>query len=85
MDYTKGNLRWASRSTQTANQRASGKGYNKFTGVNWSKTHNRWIARVHYEGKNLLSKVCNTEEEALLIRNQFIIENKLPHTIQSIK
>ena len=83
--YEKGNLRWADYSTQIANQRFSGKGLNKFIGINWSKTHNRWVARVNFEGKCLFSKVCMTEEEALAERNQFIRDNGLPHTIQVIK
>lgn len=80
--YEKGNLRWTSYSVQIANQRSSGKGFNKYIGVNFSITHNRWIARLHFKGKNLLSKVCLTEQEAVNARNQFIIENNLPHTIQ---
>lgn len=80
--YEKGNLRWVTMSVQIANQRFSGKRNNKFTGVNYSKTHNRWIARVTLEGKSLLSKVCSSELEALTIRNQFILDNKLPHTLQ---
>jgi hypothetical protein len=80
--YTKSNLRWASRSTQTANQRSSGKGCNRFTGVNWSVTHKRWVARVTFESKTLFSKVCLTEEEALNARNAFISQNNLPHPIQ---
>ena len=83
--YAKGNLRWATNSLQVANQRFSGKGKNRFTGVNWSVTHQRWVARVNYEGKCLFSKVCTTEEEALAARNQFIQDQGLPHTIQSIK
>ena len=81
--YIVGNLRWASCSVQTANQRFSGKGFNKYTGVNWSKTHNRWIARVTFKGKTILSKRCLTELEAMTARNTFIKENNLPHTIQS--
>jgi hypothetical protein len=80
--YEKGNLRWACRSTQIANQRYSGKGFNKYTGVNWSKSHNRWVARVTFKGKTLLSKVCITEREAVCARNQFIADNGLPHTPQ---
>lgn len=83
--YEKTNLRWASRSLQTANQRGSGKGLNQFTGVNWSVTHNRWIARIHYEGKCLFTKVCMTEEKALNERNAFIQSNQLPHPIQTFK
>lgn len=81
-NYEKGNLRWACQSTQLANQQCSGKGKNKYTGVNWSNTHKRWIARLTLKGKTLLSKVCLTEEDALEERNQFIIDNNLPHVIQ---
>ena len=81
--YMKGNLRWASQSVQIANQLSSGKGNNKYTGVNWSKTHNRWIARVTLNGKCLFSKVCVSEYAALNARNQFIKHNGLPHVIQT--
>lgn len=80
--YEKGNLRWVNNSVQTANQRFSGKGFNKYTGVNFSKTHNRWIARITLEGKTLMSKVCYSEEAALIARNEFIKTHKLPHPIQ---
>lgn len=80
--YIPGNLRWATRNTQNANQQYSGKGANKYTGVNWNTTHKRWIARVNLEGKTLLSKVCLTQEDALEVRNQFIKDNNVPHPIQ---
>lgn len=81
--YQKGNLRWVTMNVQIANQRFSGKGFNKYTGVNYSITHNRWVARVTFEGKTLMSKICYSEEEALKVRNQFILGNNLPHTIQT--
>ena len=81
--YEKGNLRWVSYSAQIANQRFSGKGTNRFTGVSWATHHQRWVASVHYEGKTLFTKVCLTEQAALQARNQYIIEHNLPHTIQA--
>ena len=81
--YEKGNLRWVPFSHQIANQRYSGKGKNQFTGVNWSKTHKRWVARVSLDGKCLFSKVFLTEKEALEARNTFICQNNLPHTVQT--
>ena len=81
-NYSKGNLRWTTCDVQTANQRASGKGFNKYTGINWNICKNRWIARITLQGKTLLSKSCYTEREAFDIRKQFIIDNDLPHTIQ---
>ena len=83
LGYEKGNLRWVTQSTQIANQRFSGKGFNRFTGINWSVAHKRWIARVTFEGKTLMSKSYVTEFEALDARNKFIKENNLPHTIQT--
>lgn len=82
--YEPGNLRWVPYSHQIANQRYSGKGQNKFTGVNWSKTHKRWVARITLEGKSLFSRSFMTEEEAVKARNQFILDNNLPHTVQVI-
>ena len=80
--YERGNLKWSNQSNQVANQLGSGKGFNKYTGINWSKTHKRWIARVTLENKTLLSKVCLSQEDALNVRNQFVKDNKLPHPIQ---
>lgn len=82
LGYEKDNIRWVSNSIQIANQRSNSRGFNTFTGVNWSNSHKRWIARISLKGKSLFTKVCNTEEEALIYRNNFIIENKLPHPIQ---
>ncbi len=81
-NYEIDNLRWTCRSTQIANQRPNSRGYNKYTGVNWSNHHNRWIARVTFKGKSLFTKSCLTEKEALCARNDFIIQAKLPHPIQ---
>lgn len=81
-NYEKGNLRWVSQSVQVANQRFSGKGSNKYTGVNWSKTHNRWIARVNFNGKCVFTKVCLTEKDAYLARVNYIKQHNLPFYIQ---
>lgn len=83
--YEKGNLRWATPSEQIANQVSSGKGFNTYTGVNYSITHKRWIARLTFKGKTLLSKVCKTEQEAVETRNQFILKHNLPHRLQEYK
>ena len=80
--YEKGNLRWTSYNVQLANQSHSGKGSNKYTGINWSVTHNRWVARVSFKGKVLFSRTFLTEKEAYDARVSFIKENKLPHFIQ---
>ncbi|CAA0366030.1 hypothetical protein ALT721_800087 [Alteromonas alvinellae] len=83
--YEIGNLRWVDQSINVANQRhTSKKTSNKYTGVNWSKTHNKWVARITLKGKQLLSSTHDSEESALIARNQFIKDNNLPHQIQPI-
>jgi len=79
--YKKGNLRWVRQGVQVANQEFSGKGGNRFTGVNWNRKKQRWIARVWLDGKSLFTKDCLTEMDALQARNNFINENNLPHKI----
>lgn len=81
-NYCKGNLRWTCCSTQTANQGKNSRGANRYTGVTWSKIHNRWIARVDFKGKTYCSSVHEFEESALAARNECIRANKLPHPIQ---
>lgn len=81
-NYKIGNLRWATRSTQVANQRHITKGFNTYRGVGWSNAHKKWIARVNYEGKTYCSSTHLTEEAALAARNKCIEEHNLPHPIQ---
>lgn len=83
--YIKSNLRWVSRSVQTANQLSSGKGNTNYTGVQWNSFHKRWVARINFEGKTLFTKVCREELDALEARNTYIREHNLPHPIQAIK
>lgn len=81
-NYSKKNLRWVDRNTQIANQRPNSRGFNTFTGVCWSNTHQRWVARVDFKGRTYCSSTHFTEEAALDARNRCIQENNLPHPIQ---
>ena len=81
-NYEKGNLRWATRSTQVANQRTNSRGTNSYKGVSWSKHHNRWVASISYKCKVVFTAVCINELDAVKARNDFILENDLPHLIQ---
>lgn len=83
--YMKGNLRWVNQSVQVANRLSSGKGHTTYTGVQWNSHHNRWVARINFEGKTLFTKVCREELDALEARNTYIREHNLPHPIQAIK
>lgn len=80
--YTADNLRWVTRNTQVANQRKQTTSANKYRGVLYSKTHNKWVARVTLDGKNYCSSTHHTEKEALEARNAAILRYGLPHPIQ---
>ena len=82
-NYEKGNLRWVDHSTQIANQGTNSRGFNQYTGINWSKSHNRWVARLTYRSKCYLSSVHITEELALAARNTCIKVNDFPHPVQT--
>lgn len=86
LGYVRGNLRWACRSTQVANQNPKqvGKYWSKFTGVSYSTFHSKWIGRVNFKGKTYCSSTHDTEELALAARNKCIVDNGFPHPIQSI-
>lgn len=81
-NYEKGNLRLTTRNVQIANQGTNSRGCNMYTGVNWNKHFQRWIARIYLNKKCLFSKSCLTELDAVTARNDFIKQHKLPHPIQ---
>ena len=84
--YIEGNLRWASNYIQAANKTfKQSNTSSKFRGVYYCNTHKVWIAKLAYEGKVLFTKHCNSEVDAVLARNNFIIDNKLPHPVQQIR
>ena len=83
-NYEEGNLRWVSVNINRNNQRKKTSKYGKYTGINWSITNNAWLARISHLGKTINLGYFNDEETALQARNQYIIDNNLPHKIQSI-
>lgn len=84
--YERGNLRWVDQSTNVANTRKRSDGmYSEYKGITYSTIHHKYIARVHFKGKTLTSRTFNTELEAVKYRDQFIIENNLPHTLNLIE
>ncbi len=85
LDYTSDNLRWTSKSVQSANRRRRLSGSNNYAGVRYKNDCGRWVSRLKYEGKSILNRTFRTEKEALEARNKFITDNNLPHPIQEFK
>lgn len=83
-NYTATNLRWASKSLQSANQRNRKHAKSNYRGVVWLSIHNRWKSTVVWEGVEYAGTVHLTEEEALAARNLAIKIHSLPHPIQDV-
>lgn len=51
--------------------------HNKYTGVSFSKYHNKYIARIRAHKEDIKLGYFKTEKEALEARNKYIKDNKL--------
>jgi len=82
--YFRGNLRWATRSIQTINQRKqiNNSGY---TGICWSKIHEKWVVNLTFNAKRYCSSTHKLLRDAVKARNLCIIQNHLPHKLQFFK
>lgn len=81
--YTPENCRWADKVTQASNRRMQSNNKSGFVGVGWAKHLNKWVAKIKsgtfYKQIGSFSSI----EEAVLARDQYIIENGLPHKLST--
>jgi len=78
-DYSPSNCRWADKSVQAANRRATKT--DGYIGVFYRKDNGKYRATVKYKCKKVYDKHFDSEEEAAIDRDRYIIENSLPHTL----
>ena len=77
--YGPGNCRWVNHEIQGANRRAVKGSSSKYVGVNKAKSS--WRATIKIKGKTTTLGTYPTELEAAKARDAYVIQNKLPHTI----
>ena len=82
-NYEPSNCRWADRTTQNINQRMKKNNTSGFVGVSWDKTHQFWIAYITVNKQVVYIGSFRTKEEAVLARDNYIIENNLPHKLST--
>ena len=82
-NYEPNNCTWADRTTQSIKQRKGISNTSGYVGITWVKATNKWKARIGNYGKtkHLGDYIC--KEEAVLARDQYIIENGLPHPLST--
>ena len=81
--YSPENCRWVDKYTQVINQRIKKNNTSGFVGVSYHNGKARWAASVGVNYKTLHIGYYSTIEEAVQARDNYIIENKLPHKLST--
>ena len=82
-NYERGNLRWATSSTQVSNQNIKCTNTTGFTGVHPSGS--TWYVSIGLNGEyHFIHGDFHTPEAAAIARDEYIIENNLPHRLSGL-
>ena len=82
-NYEPNNCRWADTLTQRLNQRISTANTSGFVGVDFRPSENKYVARISIVGSRVYIGYFDSIEEAVLARDNYIIENNLPHKLST--
>ena len=81
--YSPENCRWADRATQVINQRMRRTNTSGYVGICWNNKNNNWVAKIKSGDFFIYIGSFHTKEEAVQARDNYIIENKLPHKLST--
>ena len=82
--YSPENCTWSDKTTQAINQRIMKNNKSGYVGVIWNKRDKRdkkWRANIGVNNKLVNIGYFSTKEEAVQARDNYIIENNLPHKL----
>ena len=79
--YSPENCRWADKTTQVLNRRIMKNNKSGYVGVSWCKVRGMWTIRIKIKTKNECLGNFDDLMKAVIFRDNYIIENKLPHKL----
>ena len=82
--YSPDNCHWADKTTQAINQRMHRNNTSGYTGIHWNKDKKKWSVRIAFKKERVHIGSFLIKEEAVLARDNYIIENKLPHKLSGL-
>ncbi len=82
-NYEPTNIRWTNKTTQAVNQRIQKNNTSGFVGINWYKITSKWVSKIKVNKVDINLGYFNSIEEAAQARDNYIIENNLPHKLST--
>ena len=79
--YSPENCTWSDKTTQNINQRKREDNTSGYVGVYWNKDKKKWDAKIGVNSKLVHIGTFPLIENAIEARDNYIIENKLPHKL----
>ena len=80
--YSPDNCTWSSRTMQNINQRMRNN-TSGYIGIAWNKKNSNWKAVIGINTKKVYLGYFNSKEEAVQARDNYIIQNNLPHKLST--
>jgi hypothetical protein len=85
LGYSPENCRWVSTEVQKQNRRVRYNSLSGYTGVSFSKQHNKYRVSINVNKKRIHLGLFECKHDAAEIYNKFIIDNNLFHRLNDIR
>ena len=82
--YSPENCTWSDKTAQVLNRRIMKNNKSGYVGIYWNKASKRWVVNIRISKKLINLGSFKDKIEAVLARDNYIIENKLPHKLSGL-